>query len=151
MRMIMNKNKKIVIFSLVALALIAVVFQLRKNIFLEEGSTKVSIGGHEFRAELAETAMQRKKGLGGRDELCRRCAMLFKFPKPARYNFWMKDMNFPLDIIWVADGKIAHIEKNIQADFAGILKPSTDCSQVVEVNAGTVDKLELKNGDPIDF
>ena len=40
-------------------------------------------------------------------------AMLFRFSQAEKYSFWMKDMRFPLDIIWIKNREVVHIEKNI--------------------------------------
>jgi uncharacterized membrane protein (UPF0127 family) len=77
--------------------------------------------------------------------------MLFEFSQSGRYSFWMNDMRFPLDIIWIANGKIAHIEKNVSEKFAGTLIPLSDADRVLEINSGIADKLGVKVGDMISF
>jgi uncharacterized membrane protein (UPF0127 family) len=51
--------------------------------------------------ELATTVIQQAKGLSGRTGLGENDGMLFLFNRPAIQSFWMKDMNFPIDIIWI--------------------------------------------------
>ena len=64
-----------------------------------------------------------------------------------QYSFWMKDMRFPLDIIWIKNGEVVHVEKNVLENFSGILSPQVDADSVLEINAGNVDKLDIKIGD----
>jgi len=60
-------------------------------------------------------------------------------------------MRFPLDILWILDGKIVYLEKNVSEKFAGILSPPIVADQVLEINAGIADKLGVKAGDEIKF
>src|SRR3989338_4766663 len=67
---------------------------------------KIVMNGQSVIVELAQTPEARKQGLSGRQNLCETCGMLFIFPENNRYTFWMKEMNFPLDIIWLKDGVV---------------------------------------------
>jgi len=60
-------------------------------------------------------------------------------------------MRFPLDIVWIDNDTIVHIEKNVQPDFAGIITPSENADTVLEINAGVADKTGLKVGDKAGF
>ncbi len=75
--------------------------------------------------------------------------MLFVFDKAGKYAFWMKDMQFALDILWIKDGKINFIEKNVQPSFPATMTPSENSNQVLEFNAGTVDRLGIIIGDEV--
>ena len=56
-----------------------------------------------------------EKGLAVKDQLKENEAMFFVFDKPEKHSFWMKDMNFPIDIIWLdSTDKVVHIEQNLQ-------------------------------------
>lgn len=109
----------------------------------------VTLHSFEFKAEIADNYEKRKKGLGGRNGLCQNCAMLFEFPTKGKYSFWMKDMEFPLDIIWISNGKIVHMEKNIKSDFQNILNPEKEADMVLEINAGKADSMGLQIGDEV--
>jgi uncharacterized protein len=61
----------------------------------------VQIGSHKVAVELATTEVQRERGLGGRACITPNEGMLFIFDKPGHYSFWMKDMHFPIDIVWI--------------------------------------------------
>lgn len=64
----------------------------------------------EFRVEVAQTADQQRDGLSGRDELSSGTGMLFRFGSRSEQQVWMAGMTFPLDIAWIADGKIVAID-----------------------------------------
>src|SRR4030042_2564613 len=59
------------------------------------------INGQKIFVEIADTPEKRSQGLSGRDNLSQNQGMLFIFNQPAIPSFWMKDMNFPLDFIWI--------------------------------------------------
>lgn len=101
------------------------------------------IGDREWRVEVADTAELRAKGLSDRDLLCRDCAMVFRFDTEGRYGFWMKGMRFPIDIAWIREGRIAHIERRVPADFAGIMTPEAPADTVIETNAGDLDAVPV--------
>ena len=106
------------------------------------------IGSHEFQIEVASTWTEQKRGLGYRMDLCQECGMLFLFATPARYGFWMKGMEFPLDILWIRDDRVVSIERNIAADDPRTLTPTVMADQVLEINAGLVDRYGISVGDP---
>lgn len=104
-----------------------------------------------LRVELADTPTKRAKGLSQREGMVENQGMLFIFEQPGRHSFWMKGMNFPLDIIWFneEDG-IVDIVKDIQPDsFPQTFKPRVPSQYVLEVNAGFVEKNQIKIGDPV--
>lgn len=105
--------------------------------------------GRTFAVEIADTPDARTKGLGGRDELCEACVMLFRFGTPDRYPFWMNGMRFPLDIAWIRDGIIVHIERNIPADFPDVMTPDAPADSVLETNAGALSDVRI--GDAVPF
>jgi len=73
----------------------------------------VHIAGQDIKVDLALTEAQREQGLSGRQSLNENEGMLFVFDSPGNYPFWMKDMNFPIDIIWLSeDGSVIYIKKN---------------------------------------
>ena len=109
------------------------------------------IGTHEFHAEIADTEEGRGRGLGYRSSLCTDCGMLFVFPQSDRYGFWMKGMEFPLDILWVRDSRVVFIEKGIAVDDQRTLIPPVSADQVFEMNAGLVDRYGIAIGDRAEF
>src|SRR6476660_9003938 len=64
-------------------------------------TTALTYPGGSLTVELATTADQRTRGLSGRDSMPRDAGMLFDLGTTQNTSFWMKDMRFPLDMVWV--------------------------------------------------
>ncbi len=142
------QKRKILIISVVAIILIlaALVSAIhRKESYIIVNENKIKI-------EIADTDMARYKGLSGRKNLCGECGMLFLFPNEQKRNFVMRDMNFPLDIVWVKDGKIIKIDKNLLPEGTNPSRTySSDdmVDMVLEVNGGFCEKNVIEEGDSI--
>ena len=104
-----------------------------------------------FRFEIADTPEKRIKGLSGRESLDEDAGLLFVYGEPGIYRIWMKDMNFPIDVIWFdQDYLVADMSRNIQPDsFPKIFKPLKPAKYILEVNAGFADKNGIKIGDDL--
>jgi len=116
----------------------------------------VKIGGQDVKVDLALTETQQATGLSGRQGLATNEGMLFVFNKPDKYSFWMKDMNFPIDIIWITeDMKIIYIKKDalpsLYPETYGPTTSDANAKYVLETIAGFSDKNNLKIGDNISF
>ncbi len=115
----------------------------------------VQIGSTIISVETVATPEQQRKGLSGKTSLLDEQGMLFIFSKPGMYGFWMKGMLFPIDIIWIQNGKILAIEKNVAPEpNATNLKtfyPPTPVTEVLEVNAGFAKARGFKEGDEVVF
>ncbi|KKQ53614.1 MAG: hypothetical protein US70_C0001G0018 [Parcubacteria group bacterium GW2011_GWD2_38_11] len=149
----MSRVKKIAVLILVIVFLIFVVEYISTRIYSFAGNKIVSVNIKEavFLAEVVSNSEKMQKGLGKRNGLCDECGMLFKFQQSGRYSFWMKDMNFPIDIIWIGKNKIVHLEKNVDPDFVGTVVSTENADVVLEINAGSVDELGIKVGDIASF
>jgi uncharacterized membrane protein (UPF0127 family) len=119
---------------------------------------KVSIEGFELSAEIPVTGELMSKGLSVKDQLRENESMLFVFEEPLRHTFWMKDMKFPIDIIWLdSNGKIVHIEEKLMpcplvlvcpsyapnADSLYVLETIAGFAQRHNISLGTTIKIEL--------
>lgn len=109
----------------------------------------VEVGNQKFFVELAKTPERQKQGLGGREKIREKGGMLFEFEKSAEYSFWMKDMEFDLDILWIKEGKVAYIAKNVSQKSPGTINPKIKADKVLEINSGLSDKYNLKIGDSV--
>ncbi len=119
-------------------------------------SKQLMIGSTTITVEVADDANERKLGLGGREALAENVGMLFIFTKPDKYAFWMKGLKFPLDMIWIKDNTVVDIIKGAQVPAANTpdeqlprYLPNQIVDSVLEVNAGFVDKNNIKVGDKI--
>ncbi len=99
--------------------------------------------GYLWRLEIAYTDARRVLGLGERDSLAKGAGMLFLFERSDYYGFWMRGMQFPLDMIFLSQGQIVSIERDIQSDDPRIIVPPVPVDQVLEVNAGETIGLEV--------
>ncbi len=114
------------------------------------------INGVVFKLEVADTTETRKLGLGGREKLASDEGMLFVFPEPKKHQFWMKGLKFPIDFIWIRNNVVVDIIKNAQVPPPGATDedlprylPNVEVDQVLEVNSGVVDSLNIRIGDTI--
>jgi uncharacterized membrane protein (UPF0127 family) len=103
----------------------------------------VQIGKTQIEIETANTESSRQRGLSGRKELPQNQGLLFVFPHEANHSFWMKDMNFALDFIWLRQGKIVELTENVPPpsqmnNQPAIITPKEPVDQVLEVNAGFI-------------
>ncbi len=102
--------------------------------------------------ELARTDAEHTQGLSGREKLPEGEGMLFVFGEKSVRNFWMKDMNFPIDIIWLDGEKIVKISRNLPPEGE---KPNNHYSSgiavdyVLEVPAGFCDTNKIKAGNTV--
>ena len=106
-----------------------------------------------IKVEIADTPISRERGLSGRTSLSDGRGMLFVYSAPGFYSFWMKDMNFPIDIIWIDEAKtIIGITKNISpVTFPETFQPPSLAKYILEVNAGWPDKNLIQIGDLVQF
>lgn len=139
---------------LIIIAFLAINFTNNKSQNCSIGKVEVSINNISFCAQLADTPVKQQQGLSGRANLGENEGMLFVFSRKTIPRFWMKDMEFPIDIIWISNNKIVDIHKNVPIPQKGALntslptyQPSTPINYVLELNAGTVENLNIKIGD----
>jgi len=114
----------------------------------------VTINSVRIKAEVAQSPTEREQGLSNRPCIEANQGMLFVFDKLGRYSFWMKDMRFAIDIVWIGpDGKVVHLESNIQPEsfpetFTNKGKPA---QYVLELQAGQAGVLGVELGTSVIF
>lgn len=133
----------------VAIFFLAAFILIDKN---EDGNF-IRFAGQNVRVEIADTPAERELGLSGRERLGEKEGMIFVFDSPGRHAFWMKDMLFPLDIIWLDENlKVIYIKKDARPEsYPEIFLPGEDAKYVLEVVAGFADKYNLKEGDGVEL
>jgi uncharacterized membrane protein (UPF0127 family) len=111
---------------------------------------KVKLGNVYLDVDIADTPQRQVQGLQHHGVLSYNQGMLFPFDKSQVIPIWMKDMQFPIDIIWFdSSGNILHVEKNAQPCTDNCIVYGQDISQakyVLEVAAGFVDKFGIHQG-----
>lgn len=146
----MVKTILIAIILFVLLAIGALIFVRRP----QSGGKiiQVSIGPAVFNSEVADTFTSRAAGLSGRDGLGANEGLLFIFPFSSVQGFWMKGMKFPIDIIWISEGKVIGFSENVpvpQGVSLQVYSSPQEADQVLEINAGLVKTKGIKVGDAV--
>ena len=116
----------------------------------------ITISGVRLQADVALTADEQTKGLSIKDALQSDEGMLFPYETPRILSFWMKDMKFPIDIIWLsADKRVVHIEENLQPCSPLLPCPSyasnVPAQFVLETKAGFSSENGITEGTPVEF
>lgn len=114
-----------------------------------------TIAGREIQLEVANTFKEQEKGLMFRPPLADDRGMLFPFTPARPTAFWMKNTPSPLDIIFLLDGEVKAIARNVttcQSDPCPIYpEGGVVADNVIEVRAGLTQEIGLKEGDQISF
>jgi uncharacterized membrane protein (UPF0127 family) len=116
----------------------------------------VSVNGFKLIADLALTQDQQTKGLAVRNHIKESEGMLFVFQYPSKQSFWMKDMKFPIDIIWLGGNRsVVYIVPNLEpcpsrGNCPGYV-PDRDSLYVLETAAGFSHRHNVAVGTQTDF
>lgn len=149
----MNKTIYIVI-SIFVIGFFA--FEVKKTILPSSSISQptVKIKSKIIKVEIADEFKEQIQGLSDRKNLCPECGMLFIFNNKQERTFWMKNMNFPIDIIWLNDKIITNISHNLPPEGdkpENLYKSSSNVNYVLEVNSGFSEKNNIKTGDRVIF
>lgn len=111
--------------------------------------TVILLGDTDITVTIADTAKAREDGLGNKETLGAKEGMLFVFNEAQLYGFWMKDMRFPIDIIWFnADHQVVFVKEHAEpASYPEVFTPIVPAMFVLEVPAGFFEQHQLKIGD----
>lgn len=162
--------KKVLILYGVLVVAIAIFFFARGGSLFNfsfggdsENTAKISnatakVGNKTYKLILAKTDAEKVKGLSERNSLPKDTGMLFIFKDKAKYGFWMKNMKFPIDILYISDNKIVEIVENAPAPSKDqtpsslpVYKPGVAVNYVLELNANEIKANKAKKGDSIEL
>jgi uncharacterized membrane protein (UPF0127 family) len=136
--------------ALVISAILIAQFPSEKN-----ATAFVFINQQKISVEVADTAQKRIQGLSGRNGLPRLSGMLFIFDPPESPTFWMKDMKFNLDIVFIRNGRVVDVFENIPYPKAHeqpqTVNPTHEIDRALELPVGTVKIVHIKVGDVVSF
>ncbi len=105
---------------------------------------------HEFHIELADTDSSRSTGLMHRAEIAPDHGMLFDFKRDRIVNMWMRNTFIPLDMLFLSeDGEVMTIAENTIPHSEKTVPSRVRVRSVLEVAAGTVQRLGVKTGDRV--
>ena len=116
----------------------------------------IAIGDRTFDLEVARSVEQQRLGLMFREPLPENQGMLFPFDPPRPASFWMYNVTFPLDIIFMSEGKILYIEASVPG-CAKLPCPgygperTVSVDSVLELNGGTAEEIGLEEGDEVEL
>jgi uncharacterized membrane protein (UPF0127 family) len=138
---------------IIALALIILVLGLLSVRTTPQKTTSLGLGGKNISLLVSKTTQQLETGLGNRASLPTNEGMLFIFNTPAIQCFWMKDMHFPIDIIWLSATKnILYIQPDVSPNtYPESFCPPFLAKYVIELNSGQAKEAGLINGNKLEF
>ena len=151
-----NSHKKITwhVWFLVGMIVLGIIFKIYASYWPH---AVVKVNGYELKVLLADTPDHRYSGCSNRDNLGKYDGMLFVFAERAQHAMVMRQMRFPLDIIWLYGKTIVDIAPNLQPDpsktEAGLFPyyARSQSTLVLELPAGMAEKYGLKIGDSIEI
>ncbi len=151
--------KKIIITIVIILIIVFLFFIGRayfaKNDFNLTTLAKAKIGDYSFNLLLAKTAKEKEIGLSNTKSLPKDTGMLFEFEKADYYSFWMKDMKFPIDIIFIKDNKIVTIYNEVKPPTnnkeLAIYQPLEPANKVLEISSGLSKQYGFKKDMEIKY
>lgn len=123
------------------------------------GVPTATIGGVELEVEVVATPARRTRGLSGRESLPSMTGMLFVFESGSASAFWMRDMRFALDFVWIGDRcAVVDTTLNVPPPLPGTPDSSlptyasaSPAAYTLEINAGEVERLGIRVGDRMRF
>lgn len=116
-------------------------------------TTHASLGGNSLELEVVSGVEEKAKGLSGRALLPENHGMLFVYESDTQPAFWMKDMRFPIDIIWISgEKKVVGVEADVSpSSYPMRFRPEAPVRFAVEVNAGWSSAHGVTAGDAVEF
>jgi len=121
----------------------------------KQDENQITLDLSTLEIEIVDTEPARQQGLSGRESLGDNAGMLFVFPSSERHGFWMKEMHFPLDIIWISDGVIVDVV-TLPPPYPGLPippshRPKKNADLALELNAGKAKELGIREGARVTF
>jgi len=145
----MKRKKIFLLLTLLIIILGLVVFLFSQK---EKRFANIYLGGKIIRAEIVKRQREMAVGLSKYDDLNENQGMLFIFPVKTKPGFWMKNMKFAIDIIWLNENKIVDLTANLLPPIGDDLRvyyPKEPVNKVLEVKAGFINRNNLKIGEEI--
>ncbi len=104
-----------------------------------------------MRVTVLDGLAERKRGLSGRPSLDPNEGMLFVFSEDDYHGIWMKEMLFPIDIIWIdKDGVVVSVESAARPDsYPRVFEPSAPARYVIETNEHFAESFGIRHGSTV--
>jgi uncharacterized membrane protein (UPF0127 family) len=113
----------------------------------------VEIKDQKLTVLLAKNPKHHYRGLGNRESMAPYDGMLFVFGYSRSIGIVMRDMQFPIDIVWFQNGKVVDIAPNVQTEPGvgkfdlRVYRPRIPANSVLELPAGWTKENDLRIGD----
>lgn len=138
------------------LIILGILFFVGLGLWAWQSSAKsptAKINNRTFKLFVAKTDKDKQVGLSKYKSIKEEQGMIFSFGKDDYYRFWMKEMKFPIDLIYINDGKIVTIYKNVpipkDKSNPQIYNSNKPADTVLEISAGLSQKYNFKEGDSV--
>ena len=118
-----------------------------------QGLILIHIGSVEVKVQVADTSVERMKGLSGQRGFEEGTGMFFIFDKPAIQGFWMKDTLFSIDIVWINENlEVIGIERAVSpTTFPKVFYSPGEIRYVLELPAEYSEENGIDTGDKVYF
>jgi uncharacterized protein len=150
----MDKKVLLVIFLIVGFVVVLAWLRGAFSARTTGSAARVQIGSRTYTVEVVDTIPAKAQGLSGRKSLPAGTGMLFVFEPAQPQSFWMHDMKFPIDIIWIQGGAVTGLVQDAPVPTAtdtAIFSSPGPVDLVLEVPAGTVAGDGLRVGDKVEI
>jgi uncharacterized membrane protein (UPF0127 family) len=154
----MTKKILLAVAAIIVLVIAVVFVQalLRNNFSIFAKTASLKVADKTYNLEIADTEEKRTKGLSERKSMPENRGMMFTFEKPDYYGFWMKGMEFPIDIIFLDGNKVTTFYTDVPPPTDGsedlmLYQPDAPSNRVIELNAGEAEKANIKPGQTLDI
>lgn len=148
-----SKSKTITVIVIVGLVALVILLNYISNEFFSlkywNPIKRVYLKNVIVKAEVVDTAEKIEQGLAGRKELPEGRGMLFSMPKSDFQRFWMKGMQFGIDIIWLEGGRVIGCEKNVSPRDGRIFTSPSAAGLVLETPEGFCDRYDVQINDQV--
>ena len=148
--MLLRRHLLVVGLVVPGLLLAALPAQALETFATSELTVHTAGGAHKFSIELAQSDAQMEQGLMFRRSLAPDAGMLFDFKRPTNVAMWMKNTVIPLDMLFLDEqGRIIDIHERAVPYSTDIIAGKAPARYVIELNGGTVARLDIKLGDQV--
>lgn len=121
--------------------------------YLTQPTKAVEIGDTTIKVYVVDSEEERQQGLSGRSHLASGTGMLFIYEQNGEHGIWMKDMKFPIDIVWLDENRtVVTIKQLVSPDtYPEVFSPSVPARYVLELPAGTAQQYGIQTGQQLIF
>lgn len=149
-----KSSNKLIIFFVIVFAISFLGIRLAQFFWSD---ANIVLNDERLNVLIARNSEQQYKGLGGRENLGEYDGMLFVYPKPYIIGVVMRDMKFPIDVVWFDEGVVVDISPNMQPEPSvknedlRVYFPRAKADVFLGLEAGWTKEHSLKIGDKLEI